>query len=330
VAVNIAAIRAIDPTEYAVHELHGADRAWAESNCYVDVWIEILHSLGCEPLACLSFVLNIDWEGDQFTFFKPPHSHLTELYGLEVQELNVYRSLLENAHEQISAGRLVLAEADAFFLPDTSGTSYRSQHAKTTIGIQEIDVEARTLGYYHNSGYHSLSGEDFVDLFRLAMPPDLAYLPLFAELVRTKGVVRLRPDLLVSRSISLLKRTLARRPEENPGLKFANKLGEDLARLRKGGLAAYHLYAFATIRQLGAAFELAAFYLGWLALNGEAGLDECIAAFRAISDASKSLILKAARAVATNKDADLQPLLSEIERCWTFGTKTLARRYSVV
>jgi uncharacterized protein DUF1839 len=328
--VNIAAIRAIDPTAYAVHELHGTDRAWGESNCYVDVWIEILHSLGCEPLACLSFVLNIDWEADQFTFFKPPHASLTELYGLEVQELNVYRSLLENAREQVSAGRLVLAEADAFFLPDTSGTSYRSQHVKTTIGIQELDVEARTLGYYHNSGYHSLGGQDFVDLFRLAMPPDTAYMPFFAELVRTKGLVRLRPDVLVSRSIAILKRTLARRPEENPGLKFAARLGGDLARLHEGGLAAYHLYAFATIRQLGAAFELAALYLRWLVLNGEAGLDECIAAFQSISDTSKSLILKAARSVGTNKDANFQPLLSEIERCWAFGTKTLARRYSVV
>ena len=328
--MNIAAIRCMDPGKYSAHELHRAERAWGESNCYIDVWIEVLHSLECEPLACLPFVLGLDWECDQFTFFKPPHADLTELYGIDVEELNVYRSLLENARAQITAGRLVLTEADSFFLPDTAGTDYRLQHTKTTIGIQEIDVGARTLGYFHNSGYHSLAGADFVDLFRLEAPFDAAYMPLFAELVRTTRLVRLPPNILLARSIELMKKHLLRRPVENPGMRFAERLSEDLQRLRRDGLPAYHLYAFATIRQLGAAFELGALYLRWLAQHGESGLDECVGAFEAISDASKALILKTARAVGTTKETDLRPLLSTIERCWASGTTNLARRYGVV
>jgi hypothetical protein len=320
----------MDPGKYSAHELHRTDRAWGESNCYIDVWIEVLHSLECEPLACLPFVLGLDWEGDQFTFFKPPHADLTELYGIDVEELNVYRSLFENAQTQITAGRLVLTEADSFFLPDTAGTDYRVQHTKTTIGIQEMDVGARTLGYFHNSGYHSLAGADFVDLFRLEAPVDAAYMPLFAELVRTARLVRLPSNILLARSIELMKKHLRRRPIENPGVRFAERLGEDLQRLRRDGLPAYHLYAFATIRQLGAAFELGARYLRWLAQQGEGGLDECVAAFEAISEASKALVLKTARAVGTTKETDLRPLLSTIERCWASGTTDLARRYGVL
>ncbi len=327
--MNIAAIRRLDAGRYSAHELHGAARAWGESNCYIDVWIEVLHSLQCEPLACLSFVFALDWEGDQFTFFKPPHADLTELYGVEVAELNVYRSLLENARAQIMAGRLVLTEADAFFLPDTAGTDYRVQHTKTTIGIQEIDVGAGTLGYFHNAGYHSLAGADFAELFRVAAPFDAAYMPLFAEIVKTSRLVHLPPKVLLARSIGLMRKHLQRRPVENPGVRFAERLGEDLRRLRRDGLPAYHLYAFATIRQLGAAFDLGALYLRWLAQQGEAGLDECVAAFEAISNASKALVLKMARAVNTTKETDLRPLLSEIERGWAFGTTSLARHYGV-
>ena len=48
------------------------ERAWAETNCYVDLWVELLHALGHDPIAALPFTLAIDFEGDQWTFFKFP------------------------------------------------------------------------------------------------------------------------------------------------------------------------------------------------------------------------------------------------------------------
>lgn len=325
----VAALRSIRPEEYVPHELHRSERAWGESNCYIDVWIEVLHALGCEPYACLPFVLTIDWEGDQFTFFKPPHEELRTLYGVDVQELNVYKPLIDNACEMLRRGKIVLTEADAFFLPDTAGTDYRTQHTKTTIGIQEIDREARTLGYFHNSSYHVLRDADFTSLFRLDAPPDPTFMPLFAEFVRTERVERLEPRELAVRSVALLRKQLGLLPKGNPVTRFAETFREDVERLKGEGLNAYHVYAFATIRQLGAAFELGALYLRWLSGHGEAGLDECAADLSAISDASKSLILKTARAVGAKKAVDLAPMLADIETRWAQGTQRLARRYGV-
>jgi hypothetical protein len=323
------AIRPIDPKRYVPHALHRSERTWAESNCYIDVWIEVLHALGCEPTACLAFVLGIDWEGDQFTFFKPPLEDLAMLYGVDVQELNVYRSTLENAREQLRGGKIVLSEIDSYYLPDTAGTDYRAQHVKTTIGIQEIDPSARTLGYFHNSGYHVLRDADFVGLFRLDAPHDPTSMPLFAELVRTRRLVVLEERALVARSAALLRKHVARRPDQNPVARFADAFVADLERLKHDGLAAYHAYAFATIRQLGAAFELAAIHLRWLAIRGETALETSALAFESISESSKMLILKTARAVSANKAVEIEATLDDMAAQWARGMNELAARNGV-
>ncbi|HEV7554538.1 MAG TPA: DUF1839 family protein, partial [Kofleriaceae bacterium] len=120
--------------------LHAEDRAWVEKNCYVDIWIEVIHAIGCDPIAMLPFVTAIDFEGDQWTFYKPPHEQLRALYGLDVQELNCWRPLIEHAEEHLAAGKLISTEADAWWLPDTSGTDYRRQHTKSTIVLNDLDV----------------------------------------------------------------------------------------------------------------------------------------------------------------------------------------------
>jgi hypothetical protein len=42
---------------YVPHALHGDDRAWPEAGGQIDVWIEVLHSQGVEPLAAHAFTL---------------------------------------------------------------------------------------------------------------------------------------------------------------------------------------------------------------------------------------------------------------------------------
>jgi hypothetical protein len=315
--MTTATVLALDARSYLPHALHRVERSWGESNCYIDVWIEVLHALGCEPSACLGFVLGLDWEGDQFTFFKPPLEDLFELYGVEVQELTVYKPLLDNALTQVRGGRM----------PDTKGTDYRTNHVKTTVGIQSIDVDRRELGYFHNAGYHLLSDADFVGLFRLDVPPDPTHMPFFAELVRTRRVRRLEEQELVRRATSMLRKHLARRPAENPIHSFGRAFVDDVGRLRESGLAAYHVYAFATIRQLGAAFELAAHYLRWLGERGVTHLEPSAQAFDAISSTSKSLILKTARAVSAKKALDLTDMLHDLETQWSVGMDNLEQRY---
>ena len=222
----------------------------------------------------------------------------------------------------------MLSEIDAFFLPDTVGTDYRTQHTKTTIGIQEIDLDHRRLGYFHNSSYHELGDADFVGLCSgWIQPPDPTFMPFFAELVRTKRVVRHEPRDLAQRSVAFLRKHLARRPDANPIPSFARDFKNDVEKLKGEGLGAYHTYAFATIRQLGAAFEFGALYLRWLEKNGEKDLEPAAKAFDGISATAKSLILKTARAVGAKKDVDLSAMLSEIETQWDAGMGHLVKRY---
>ncbi len=314
--MNVAAIRAIDPARYTPHTLHRCERAFPESNCYIDVWLEVLHALELEPLACAPFTLAADFEGDQWTFFKPPHGELARLYGIEVHELTVWRPLADHAVEQLGQGKIVLTEADSFFLPDTAGTDYRRNHVKTTIALQEIDVAARRLGYFHNAGYHGLEGADFADLFRLDAPPDPTFLPLFAEFARLRRVKRLPAAELVALSLELLGEHLRRRPGTNPVARFAARLPADLEWLQAEGLPTYHVYAFASLRQLGAAFELGAAYLRWLEANDTPALDGAARACDVITSGAKALILKGARAVNAKRAADFSELLSQMERAW--------------
>jgi hypothetical protein len=316
-------LRGLDPANYPRSVLHAESCVWVEKNCYVDIWIEVIHALGLEPRAILPFVAAIDFEGDQWTFFKPPHGELTDLYGIDVQELNVWRPLLEHALEHLAAGKLISTEADAFWLPDTSGTDYRRQHTKSTIVLNDLDLEKRTLGYFHNAGYYRLEGEDFVRTFRLDAPPDPTFMPLFAEVVRVDRVIRRPVAELVTMSRELWRRHLQRRPANNPIRAFQQRFEHDLPGLQDKGLAYYHAWAFGTIRQLGAAFELAALNLEWLSDHGSAGLEVAMAAFQRLAEANKTLILKGARATNNRRPLDSAPLFDSMAADWESGMTAL-------
>jgi hypothetical protein len=321
VAVSgVVVLPALDPAAYRRHALHADDRVWLEKNCYVDICIEVIHALDLEPMAMLPFVLAVDFEGDQWTFFKPPHDELRELFGLDIQELNVWRPLAEHVQLHLAAGRLISTEADAFYLPDTAGTDYQRQHTKTTIVIQDFDLERRRLGYFHNAGYYALEGEDFARLFRLDAPADPTFMPLFAEVFRIDRLVRRPADELRALSRSLLARHLGRRPADNPVARFGARFAADLPWITREGLAFYHAWAFATVRQLGAAFELAALHLRWL---GDDALLPAAEAFSRLSETTKAFILKAARAVNAKRALDAGPMFEEMAAAWQSGMDTL-------
>ena len=314
-----------DPRDQSIDRGDGADRppVWIEKNCYIDLWIEALHALRLEPLAMLPFTLAVDFEGDQWTFFKPSLEELRDLYGIDVQELTVWRPLIEHAMEHLGAGKLVSTEADAFWLPDTAGTDYRNQHSKTTILLNRIDVDARRMGYFHNAGYFELSGEDFSQLFRLDHAPDAEFLPLLAEWVRIDRLVRHPPDELAARSFALLRRHFDRRPATNPFHLFADRFARDLPRLQASGLPYYHAWAFASIRQAGAAFDLLAANLRWQAGFGRPELVAAAECFDAMAEGNKALILKGARAVNSGRPLDAGPVFDGMAGAWDRGMAVL-------
>jgi Domain of unknown function (DUF1839) len=315
-----AAIAGLDPQHYERHVLHAEDRVWVEKNCYVDIWIELVHALGCEPMAMMPFVLCMDFEGDQWTFFKPKHEELFDLYGIDVQELNPWLTLIEHARRYLAQGKLISTEADAHWLPDTAGTDYQRSHTKTTIIINDIDVEAERLGYFHNAGYHMLEGRDFRRTFRVGVPEDPTFLPLYAEAVRVDRLVR-RPDAELKRmSRRLLARHLERVPVENPFERFGAAFDGELVWVQERGLDFYHQWAFATLRQVGAAFEAGALYLRWLDADREAAAE----AFASIGESAKVMLMKAARAVNRKRPLDASEDFATIASAWARGMDLLA------
>ena len=312
-----AALQPLSAAGYRRHALHQGDRAWPETNCFVDLWIEVLHVLGHDALAALGCTLDLDFEGDQFTFFKQTYGDLAVLHGVDVQELNVWRPLHLHVEELVRRRRLVLAEVDAHWLPDTSGTDYRAQHTKTTIGIQAIDLQGERLGYFHNAGYFELEGADYRGLFGLDAAADPTRLPLYCEFVRLESL-RVRPrEALLELALECTRAHLRRRPRENPVARFAASFPETVATFGPDALPTYHLYAFSSVRQLGAAAELGAHHLRWLQSAVPASLEPAAAELDSVSVAAKSLILKGARAVSTGKRADFGALLSTLSTSWS-------------
>jgi hypothetical protein len=297
---------------------------WPQKNGCTDQWIAFLHTLGLEPLAMLPFTVTADFIGDQWTFFRPPASELRSLYGIDVQELAVWRPLVEHAREHLRAGKLLNVEADAYWLPDTAGTHYRLHHEKTTVLMADLDLARERLGYFHASGYHALSGEDFRRVFRSQAGDDPAWMPPFAEVVRIDRLLRHAEPDLAELSFDLLRRHFPWRPRSNPFSRFAARLAQDLPALRAQGPDHYRQWAFASVRQAGAAFELLAANLRWLASNGYLELAEPAAQFDAIGTANKTLMQKGAHAIASGRPLAADALLQAMAADWECGMGELA------
>ena len=304
----------VDPASHVPQAMHGPDRHWPETNCYADLWIEVLGAMGLAPEAAFGFTIAQDFEGDQFTFFKPPLDDLEALYGLRVTELSLYDDLLAHIAQQLGRGRLVAVELDSFFLPDTRGVAYRETHGKTTVAINRLDRAGRSIDYFHNGGVFHADGADFDGLFgRL---PDQARddrLFPYAETIRPPEH---RPEAEATRETAraLLARHLARRPAENPVAAFRAVALAQAEALAEREPQAFHLYAFNTLRQLGANFELLATHLDWL---DRLRFEAAIASAASIAEGAKVAQYGLARALRQRRferfDASLEPLIAAHE-----------------
>lgn len=315
-------VAALDPSTYRRHAIHGDGRVWAETNCYTDLLIELVHALGHDPVPCLAFTLAVDFEGDQWTFFKPAHCELMRLYGLDVQELAIWRPLRDHVVEQVERGNVPLVEVDSFYLPDTAGTAYQLTHAKTTIGVNEIDVALGRLGYFHNAGYFAVQGDDFERLF------DVKGLPPYVEFVKPRPDAQpLAGRALVDASLDLLRSHLARAPRQNPFHAFAQRFEQDLAWLMQSPIEQFHTYSFATLRQYGACFELAETYLRWLGDQGVEGVDAPARALHDIAETAKAFQFQLARSMARRKPLDLAPI-ARMGAHWDAALPVLRERFA--
>jgi hypothetical protein len=308
-----AVFPSLDPGRYQPHALHSAERIWPETNCYVDLWIELLSTLRLSPEAMLGFTLTQDFEGDQFTFFKVPLEDLETLYGIRVTELAMFDKVEDHIAQQIARGRICLVEMDSFYMPDTQGVAYRIEHGKTTVAINRLSETDREIDYFHNGGFFRLSGEDFDGLFgRLYPEGSQPFLP-YTEFVKLPEHIPL-DGLIRNRARELLTRHIWRMPKQNPIAEFSRVFPHQVSMLAERPFEFFHKYAFNTLRQLGANFELAATHFQWLS-----GLGEASAAAQAamkIAETAKSVQFQLARAVTRKKFDALASALDPAIEAW--------------
>jgi Domain of unknown function (DUF1839) len=314
---------ALNPEDFSAHSvLHGTDENFRETNCYADLIIEIVHQLGLTPTACLAYTLAADFEADQWTFAKPSGYDLQTLYGIRVEELALYRPLVDQLVTQVERGCIPLLEADAFHLPDAIGIDYRTAHVKTTIGISKIDVEHKVLHYFHNATFAQLEGEDFDGILTPLASFEKGYLPPYCEFLKLNQLHRLPDDSLRAIALKSAAFHFRKRGNSNPIRAYAQALTAHQEAIIKGGIAAYHAYTFVAPRQLGSAHQLGAHFLRWL--NPEnADLVAAAAEFDHITQLSKSLVLKLARVANSGKIGQLDAILDEMATSWDVADQHL-------
>jgi hypothetical protein len=312
---------------YEPHWLHSDQSDWPETNCYADVWIELLHVLGHDPLPALGFTLRTDLESDQWTFYKFRHYDLEALYGLEVIELNPWTTVLDQVAAEVAFGRPVLVEVDAWFLPDTAGTSYQTKHVKTTIAVLEVDIDRERLVYAHNRSVHIVIGRDFRGVFALDAP---ALLPPYIESVRLnrmKSTPEVDSAAQVRFATDALRSHLRAAPVLNPFERYIDKFALDLARMANRGVEFFHDYAFSSYRQFGSAFYLTAAHVDWLRQNDSTLDDDLLRtaseAFRSISASARALQMRSARTAVTGKVIDASATLDSLVQNYQLGVGAL-------
>jgi Domain of unknown function (DUF1839) len=315
-AIALRSLTGADPAGYQPHPLHADGPAYPETNCYTDVIIELLHARGLEPLAMFGHLVRMDFEGDQWTFFKPPTEDLERLFAVDIHEMQPYRPLPEAIAEQLARDRTIIVELDSFHLPDTASTSYRSEHVKSSVAADAIDPAGERMHYFHNTGLWELAGEDYRNALRMeALEPTV--LPPYTELARFDAGEPLSGEALRAAAREILARHLERRPTDNPFERFGVQLERELPALLEGDLALFHAYAFATVRMAGAAFELAGAHARWLL--GEPA-EPAAVAMDEIVNGCKTLSFRLAR----RAPFEVAPRIEKLARSWEAALAGLA------
>ena len=296
------------------HALHAPTRAWPLTNCSLDLWITLLHSRSLAPEPLMGALLQINDEGDHFTFCKFDMAELERMHGLVLYELAVFDHLQTHAQVQTARGHTVLVELDGFHLPDTRSTSYQRTHSKTTVGIVDIAPERRWLRYLHNAGCYELSGDDYSALFAVDSPTQQAAGALFpyAEFVQARHAP-LSGAALRQAALESLRLHLALAPRLNPFTSYLQRFDADMQALIERGDAFFHLYAFNHFRQFGAVFAFLGSYAEWLGAPADSPL---VHSCNQIAEQAKLLQLRVARVVARKRPDNSKEIVAGFVGHW--------------
>lgn len=312
-------------TGFIPHHLHNVGRSWPETNCYVDLLIEVLACLGMTPEACFGFAIEQDFGADQFTFPKPPLPDLEFLYGLRVRELSLYKSIEYHVYSHLEQGHLVLLEADAFYLPDTYATTYQKDHRKTTIAVDYLDLKSHRCSYFHNATRGELLGKDYLGVFQLS-PDHIRYTNMmfpYVEVMERLPSWKAHDSLQVA-AIELLEKHFKQRPQRNPFEAWRRVYGQHLdILLSEPNL--FHDYAFHFPRLAGSNFGILSSHVEWLA---QEELEQAVTGCRIIAETTKILQYKLARSVARRQMDLADDHFDLMEASYSKVIDTLSRYFS--
>ncbi|HYW51453.1 MAG TPA: DUF1839 family protein [Gemmatimonadaceae bacterium] len=303
---------------------HDGERLWSTTNRQLDLWIELLHTLELEPEAVLFPALCVDFEGDHWTHAQVSPTDLWTCYGIAVDEIPVWRTVLAHVVEQLDRGHAVLLDADEFHLPDMAGSSHHREHARTLIAVTGYDQRAHTLRYLHGATEGLVGGADLDAL----TTPD----PAGAQLAPSMRVVKL--DRMMARTpteraqlgIALARYHGTRLPQRNPVRAFGDALRTHGAWLAGGTADQYQRWAFATLHQCGAAFEIAADVCAWLAQRGEP-VSAAVPHLRLVSRAARTLHQRLVRLPQQGRMPDVSQTISDMAHSWDDAMAILRPRY---
>ena len=146
--------------------------AWVEKNCYVDVWIELLHALGLEPLAMLAFTVAVDFEGDQWTFFKPSHDDLRRAVRRRGAGAHRLAAACWSTRGALSRGQLILHRGRRVLAARHGGHRLPSPaHQVDDHPGQTSMSSARASATSTTRATSRSTAEDFVNIFRVGIRP---------------------------------------------------------------------------------------------------------------------------------------------------------------
>lgn len=303
------------------HLIHEAEAVWSQTNCYTDVWIGLLHGLGADVRPVLASAVAADCQEHQWEFYKPEHRDIEELYGIRVGEVDIWRGLERQVVEALQRGDTMSLEADAYWLPDTDGTSYQTTHSKTTIVPVAVNPARGYLEYLHNDGLFALDGEDYQHVVGDLRSEGIVPAP-YTELIRLDGFRRGEGTL--ARGVSpheesqrLLVFHGARRPTTNPMVRFSQAVYEaeqELIGLLERGTdqeqvqERFHAASFEITRQCGVAAQLAGYAVESVSPEAKEKFDE-------VSRTARMIQFKLGRA-AFGRASKSEALLRQINQAW--------------
>lgn len=308
------------------HPWHMGERVWSTTNPRLDTWISLLHTLNLDPTPVLVSALCADFEGDQWSM---PCVHAADVwtsYGIVVEELCVWRPLLAHLVEQLDRGHAVLVEVDEFHLPDMVGSSYQRAHAKTAIAVTGYDREAHSLRYIHGAFGGDVGGEDLDAMLTAGIGS--AQLPPTTTLVRLDRIAVRSPAERALIAIALARLHGTRFPTQNPIRTFGDALRSQGVWLAGGDAEHYQRWAFATLHQCGAAFELGSDVCAFLADHGQS-VGAAAAHLRAIARAARSLHTRLVRVPQSGRMPDISQTVDEMARSWDDAMLVLRPAYGI-